>query len=530
MALLVLLVAGCGGGEGAVVLSFQHLMQQEALVPGAPLSTRYGQVITFDELRYLVNEPVLHLADTKLGVPLPTVVMEPGHDDIVITGVPAGSFTGISLHIGVDIGTNSGLWPADGELAQAAGLEHKLGGFTFLSASGAFEEQGSSGGFGFRVGTNPLYKRLSGAFEEPLELRDGATVRLDVTVEVDRLFAGIELSERSSWVGGAIDSPAARLASNYGRIFVVDTGTGAPIRLEPSSPNILPLQGGVPLDNTPPAFTSPVVAFDQLFCESVSGRPAAEERACMTPFTLGSGPGELGMFGFVTPNGEPIEAAMPGVVEAVTFSSHSDLTHSDLFDVTVRPGPDSAFFLEYQNLKEVAVSPGDAVEAGQRLGVSGDHFAPDVGSAAFVVRREQELLQRLCPERYAEPAVAEDWRASLEVSNEAFPALPWQQLCSTPSIVCDPARSDCSSPGDFEPVQGDIDAGRRIYARACGGCHGGEGEGGIGPPVCVDCGCSDCESHEILAARTEDDMPPEGYCDPECAADVAAYILFAFRP
>ena len=524
------LVAGCGGGGGTVVLSFEHLMQQEPLVPGTPLLTRYGQVITFDELRYLVNEPVLHLSDTKLGVPLPTVVMEPGHDDIVITGVPAGSFTGLSFHIGADIGTNSGLWPPEGELAEAVGLEHKMGGFSFLSASGAFEEQGSSGRFAFRVGTNPLYKRLTAVLEEPVELADGETLRFDVTAEVDRLFAGVELSERSSWIGGAIDSPAANLASNYGRIFVLEVGSGAPVRLEPSSPNIVPLQGGVPLDSTPPEFTSPVVSFDQLLCEAVPGRPAAEERGCMTPFVLGSGPGELGMLSFVTPNGASVEAAMSGVVEAVTFTRHSDLTHADLFDVVLRPGPDSAFFLEYRDLKAVTVEPGDVVEAGQTLGESGDHFDPLVGSASFVVRREQELVQHLCPDRYAQPAVSQSWGDSLEASNEAFPTLAQPQLCSTPSIVCDPASSDCASADDFEAVQGDVDAGRRIYARACGGCHGWEGEGGIGPPVCVDCGCSDCASHEILAARTEDDMPPEGYCDPECAADVAAFILYAFRP
>jgi mono/diheme cytochrome c family protein len=254
----------------------------------------------------------------------------------------------------------------------------------------------------------------------------------------------------------------------------------------------------------------------------------------MTPFihnTSSAVTYDAGLVTFVTTNDEPVRASAPGIVSDLAFIEHSHLTHSDLFLVTVRPNESSAFFMEYRNVKNLKVAEGDTVAAGQVLGGAGDYFAAPVGLVSFGVRRAQEVTQRLCPTSFTAPVLRDAYQAGLAVSNAAWPSHAYADLCSTASLLC--TTGNCSLPSDFVPAAGDIDEGRRIFKSSCASCHGALGEGGIGPEVCFGqgCSCKDCVDHGTLAASIGLDMPPEGYCDPKCAADVAAFILHEFaRP
>jgi len=88
----------------------------------------------------------------------------------------------------------------------------------------------------------------------------------------------------------------------------------------------------------------------------------------------------------------------------------------------------------------------------------------------------------------------------------------------------------CDDSEDFMKSLGDIDAGRNIYQAGCSGCHGVQGDGGIASALTVGKGesCHSCQEHAWLSKRIQEDMPPEGYCDAQCAKDVAAFIQWQF--
>ncbi len=216
----------------------------------------------------------------------------------------------------------------------------------------------------------------------------------------------------------------------------------------------------------------------------------------------------------MTRNGEPIFASAPGVVTDITYLDHSMLTHSDLFTISVRPNADSAYWMEYRNLKNLQVAEGDSVKAGQILAKAGDYFDASVGLVSFGVRRQQELSQRLCPTRFTTPEVESLYRAGLDTSNPAWPQYPHDDLCTSTSLLCTGAK--CEVPADFVARDGDIDEGRRIYKEGCALCHGSKGEGGVAVKLCSgpSCKCTSCASHQTLAARIGKDMPPKATVTP----------------
>jgi hypothetical protein len=313
-------------------------------------------------------------------------------------------------------------------------------------------------------------------------------------------------------------------------MFRLITKSGDELPLTASSPNVEQIKsdGTIASDSTPPVLSYPVVALNSgLVCTPVPGRPSSEERACVTPFVWQSESQAIydaGWFTFVTGNNEPVHASAPGVVADVTYIEHSMLTHSDLFSIAIRSNDDSAFWMEYRNVKNLKVTEGQMISAGEELGGAGDYFDAKVGLVAFGVRRQQELNQRICPLRFATSELADTYASALGTSNTAWPETSHSSLCSETSLMC--VGPACQSPSDFQPVAGDIDEGRRIYKHSCAVCHGDKGEGGIGSVLCfgANCSCTSCSDHNTLAARIEKDMPPEGYCDARCAADVAAFV------
>lgn len=522
----------------ALTLEFHHLIDDQPIALGEPATTRYGQEVVFDHVRYwITNVAVGRGGETFAAAGSYHLIEQTGERErlsFTLDGLPEGTYDTLIFHIGVDPTHNAEGGPTAGELARGIGMDWgDERGYLFLRTEGQFEQEGLEGEFSFHVGTNVLYKRLTAALPTPLELSAGEEAKVAIEAEIDRIFAGVQLATGAQVDGGTVDSPAAQIAGNYSRMFRLPAEP-KDVPFTPSSPNTEgpPDGGDIPKDSTPPTLTEPVVALaGALSCGEVPGRPDSEARACFTPFLLAAdsaSPADAGLFTFVTPNDEPVFAAAPGVVADVTYLDHSHLTHSDLFQISIRPNDDSAFWMEYRNVKNLQVAEGDTVAAGQKLGGAGDHFDPAFGAVSFGVRRTQELTQRLCPTRYTTPALEQVYSSALGVSDAAFPEMAHGALCTSASLVC--AGDKCDAPQDFAEVPGDIDEGRRIYKADCASCHGDAGEGAVGPELCAGpgCTCKDCVDHATLAASIEKDMPPEGYCDERCSADVAAFIRYQF--
>jgi mono/diheme cytochrome c family protein len=522
--------------EGTLVLSFEHRFGAEPFVLDTTYSTRYGQDVSLDELRYWVSNVSLGRGEeTTYQVPASYYLVEQtkehGRLEVDVSGIPAGAYDRISFHLGVDPASNT-LEVAAGELERGIGMNWSAGpGYIFFRTRGEFAERGVDGRYVVQTGHDVLYKRLTAKLSVPIHIVEGARTLARVQADLNGVFAAVELSKTPNILGGAVDSLAGKVAGNYARMFSLETFAER-VPMLASSPNVGAAGAGA-RDGTPPSLTTAFVNLDGgLFCAAVPTRPAAEARACFSPFALGDGDDyrDAGYLSLVTPNDAPVVAASAGTVAEVRLLGHSLLTHSDLFSVAIRTSRDAAFSVEYANLKNLAVEEGEEVMTGQLLGGAGDYFDATVGVVSLAVKREQELVQRLCPERYMSADLAAAYGAARLASNAAWPAISHGGLCETTALVCK-ADAGCAAPADFEPAEGDIDEGRRIYASSCASCHGAAGEGSIGPRLCAGpgCPCVDCVDHATLARRTEEDMPPEGHCNARCAADVAAFILRELR-
>ena len=532
---------------GRLILHFEHIISGQNLALNQTFTTRYGQEVSFKQLRYWVSNIEVSGKDGTISLPGSYHLIEQAAERDRLTveiSLPPGTYRGLKLHIGVDPEHNADLNSAVGELKAGHGMNWEDGpGYKFFTVSGYFTERSVSGDFTFNCGQDPLYKRISGELPTSFEVKTNESVELTLSAEIDKLFAGIELSKSPEIIGGEVASKAGQLAGNYSRMFSLRKGLeGERVSLLAESPNLrrATAENTTPTNATPPQITHPLIdldgvvgepSFGQLFCDDIPERPGSSERGCMTPFLHGeegSTYAEAGFFTFVTPAGTNVYATSGGVISDVKFTEHSHLTHSDLYTVIIRPYEDSVFFLEHRRIKNLKVDVGDSVEAGLILGDSGDYMTSDFGMVSLGLRRQQELVQRVCPTPYLEGDLQQNLSDALATNSIHWPAYAHNELCSHYALVCDQTR--CELPSDFVPVQGDIDAGRRIYKGSCAGCHGAQGQGGIASPLCAGshCGCLDCTNHDTLATRVMEDMPPEGYCDEECAAHVSAFIMHQF--
>lgn len=533
---LALLCSTCTRDQQAtLVLEFRHQLDGQPLLLDQARTTRYGQTVEFEHLRYWVSNVSLRdsVGGDDFTVPDSYYLIEqtPEHTRLTLAlEVPAGRWDTIELHIGVDPEPNASLDAIAGELMPGIGMDWSWDtGYKFFRAEGAIVDADRR--FVIHTGGDPLYKRLRAELDQPLALEPGEQAEITLEADVDRLFAGVDLGANPEILGGPVDSLAGKIAGNYSRMFTLISGAQR-IVMQPSSPNLIDEDDdSIPSDGTPPQLSATPVDLAALACDPVPGRPPEQERSCFTPFVhalASTSPWDAGMLATITEAGTPVLAPAAGVVHEIRFTAHDEQAHVDLFQVTIRPNDDSAFFLELHNVTQPIVEVGDAVQPGDPIGQVGSHHDPAFGALAFSVVRRQELVQRLCPLRYATAEVGDALDQALAVGNAAWPDHAVDSLCVAPSLVC--VSEPCEQPGDFVPAQGDVDAGRRLYASGCATCHGSEGEGDIGPPLCSgpSCPCSDCIDHATLADRIALDMPPEGSCEGECAADVAAFILHEF--
>ena len=484
LGLLVLLACStCTSADRAtLVLEFRHQLAGEPLQLDEVRTTRYGQTVAFEHLRYWVSN--ISLADSVGGdeytIPDSYYLIEqtPEHTRLTLAlEVPAGRWDTLAFHIGVDPEPNASLDASAGELMPGIGMDWSWDtGYKFFRTEG--EIVGADERFVIHVGGDPLYKRLQAELDRPLALEGGEQTTITLEADVDRLFAGVDLAANPQVLGGPVDSVAGQLAGNYSRMFTLDSGSERTV-MQPSSPNLIEDDDEIPNDGTPPSLSAAPFDLAALACEPVPGRPAEQERSCFTPFTHAlesTSPYDAGMFTAITQASASVRAPASGVIDEVRFTTH-----------------DEAF-----------------------------------AALGFAVVRRQELVQRLCPERYATQEFTDTHAAALAQGNTAWPDHAAASLCVAPSLVC--VSEPCEQPSDFVSAQGDVDAGRRLYASGCASCHGSEGEGDIGPALCSgpSCPCSDCIDHATLAGRIALDMPPEGSCEGACAADVAAFILHEF--
>lgn len=529
-----------------LVLEFSHVVGTAPLALGTPATTRYGHELTFSQLRYWVSNVRLVAEDGSTHHVEPSYFLieqspRRTRTRIELQGLPPGRYTALTFDLGVDRERNHSLDRMAGELAVGLGMDWTWNtGYVFFNAEGTFVERSNSGEFSYHIGQDDLLKRLTATFPQPLELTldTPATVRLEAAV--DRLFAGVDLGRNAILAGGPIDSPAAQLAGNYARMFRLTAPlppSGAVVPLTATSPNLDagPDPDALPTDGTPPRLEVAPVDLDgmldpqtlrlgSLDCSPVVGRTV--DLPCLGGFAPATrADAELGLLSFVTAGGAQVRASSAGIVEAVRFVEHSELSHTDVYDVIVRPNPDSAFFLVYGGVKLPQVATGDTVAAGQPLGLAADHFSLEFGRTTFRVERRQEATQRLCATRYTSEPLTAALTTALEASRTTWPDLTPASLCTDLALVCQGER--CTDATAYLPVQGDVDNGRRIYKSECASCHGTLAQGDIAPALCLggnDCGCTSCTDHPALAARIQLDMPPEGHCDAACAADVAAFL------
>ncbi len=292
----------------------------------------------------------------------------------------------------------------------------------------------------------------------------------------------------------------------------------------------------VPADSTPPLLTTSVIDLNgtydarthmlgELSCTPVRGGPEPYP-GCARPFRLPSAPAalaDLGALTFIARSDAEVHAAARGFVDDIEFLAHDHLTHSDLYAIRIRLGEDSAFWHEYLDVKDLVVDLGDPIEAGDVLGRPGDYHDLDHGTVSLGIIRHQETFVRLCPSRFADDAVRDEFEAAVDASTQAFGPL-WSAPCLEPALAC--IDDHCDGPDSFVAVGGDIDRGRRRYENQCAMCHGDQGQGDTHDPII---GCSLCTDHAALAEYIDAEMPPAGAgCSGTCAEDVAAFIQWEF--
>jgi hypothetical protein len=527
---LLTVVAACDGSpssRGALRLQFRHHLGGQPLQTGTFGTTSYGATVAVERLHYWVDDVALRRRGQwtlVAGGPFLIEVEPVGQrTELLLAEVPTGDYDAVAFHLGVS-SVHAAAHPPPGELGLHPSLLRKdLAGWVFVGARGTWTQAGESVPFEFAVGTPAQYKRLTA--EYAVSVREGQASQLTFDAELDRLFVGLPPPTATGlWLlGGTPGTPAGHLATQASWMFTLadPVAAVAVVPFDVAASDATPT--AVPLDPSPPKLTAPVVAPADLACG------AAADPECVWPFaasTSGGASGVPGWLSWQTKVRAPVRSAAAGVVDAVTWLSHDMMTHTDDYRISIRCGTQSAFWLDYGNVTLPKVKPGDVVAAGDLLALASDDVVPLQGRVLFSVRRQQTWAQRLCPLAYAEPAFAA-WLT--ELAQQAGGSSP-SALCGVASAVCQSAS--CSVAGGFKPAEGDIERGRDIYVQDCASCHGDQGQAGSGPALCANgtCGCNSCASFADLAQRIQTTMPPEGTCDAECAAAVAAWLRFDQAP
>jgi hypothetical protein len=519
----------------SLTIQFEHVIDDAPLKLLQSYDTRYGQALQYNELQYWISHLTLLRGDdeyllTQHHYPV-GVTPQSATTSIVVNDIPPGPYDGISFHLGLDASATSQT-PLITVGASRPPLWSQEEGFVFFKASGEFSTAAGSGAFALNIANAVHAKRLRGTLKYPLQLSQGQSPRIRILADIERLFAGLDLNKSPVIAPSeAVDSMAGKVASNCGGLFWLVTESETVHMLSKSLNVSNDGERILAMDTTPPKLSEPFWEEGHALssCQSSSGLPAQNPETCATPFSLDdTGNNEPGFLKIITQHNTRVRSSSPGVVDKVLFIEHNPTTHSDIHNIVIRPTHDSAFLLHYKNVKDVTVNRGDIVEPGTILGHAADSAVESIGYVKFGVERLQHVHQRLCPARFMTARLQALYEGTFSHRHSQSTEGWYSTLCQAPSLFC--ISGSCENSSDFVTSHGDIDSGRATYSSACAGCHGSKGEGGIASSLCVgdECSGQDCTSHDSLAKRIEEDMPPEGYCDPQCAADVAAFIEAEF--
>lgn len=77
---------------------------------------------------------------------------------------------------------------------------------------------------------------------------------------------------------------------------------------------------------------------------------------------------------------------------------------------------------------------------------------------------------------------------------------------------------------DILALDGDAAVGVGVYDKQCSGCHGDDGEGGVGPALDGSVDAYSPEQMVTLILDGQGDMPPHDYMEDQDIADLLAHL------
>ncbi len=206
-------------------IEINHVFDGAPLALGTDYETADGVAVQINKVRYWISNVQLNRADgTKHAVPASYYLLEQTQDklrnEIVVGGIPVGEYTGLTLAIGVDEGHNHSTDLFEGELSTALNMDWGWNsGFIFFKIEGDYEDNGSMAPFIAHVGNDVLYREVTMTFDTPISIDEERDGSVQVTADVQRIFDGWDVVAVPDIIGGAVDSPAGNVATNYAQWF-----------------------------------------------------------------------------------------------------------------------------------------------------------------------------------------------------------------------------------------------------------------------------------------------------------------------
>jgi len=207
-------------GTARLDLSFDHVLDDEALMLGSVIETASGPQVRVDMLRYWVSNLVLETTDGEIyRVPSAYYLVEMTDANtrttLVLDGIPDGTYRTLHMGIGVDADHNYSLDLFEGELSTTVDMHWDwTTGFVFLKLEGRYGPGANEAPFIVHVGNDPMYQAVTLALDGlAVGTAEPATVRLGVNLAP--LFDVFDVSENSNLIGGQIGSSAETVISRF---------------------------------------------------------------------------------------------------------------------------------------------------------------------------------------------------------------------------------------------------------------------------------------------------------------------------
>ena len=162
--------------RGTLALHFEHNIEGKNIVLGTEYTTRYGQQIIFDHLRYWISNIEVVGQAGKYVVPGSYFLVEQTEVNdrrTIEVEIPPGLYDKVIIHIGIDPKHNRSLDLLEGELQLGIGMDWDWDtGYKFLRTEGTYKERSITGDFVIHCGNDVLYKKLTGTLSSPFKIID----------------------------------------------------------------------------------------------------------------------------------------------------------------------------------------------------------------------------------------------------------------------------------------------------------------------------------------------------------------------